>query len=299
MTSSNKLRGNCIGIAGGILISTDSLLIRLMRIDDPWLIVALRGLLMWSMFFLIYLLVPRWRPIIGQPWPTRRNLAATFFFAVASITFINALARGAVATVLVIISSTPFISALLARLLFSERVDRVMLVAASIGICGVAVVMADAPYGGSMKANYFAIATAVAMALAFLCSSRVEGGTVGLPSLGAIIASLFVICTQLTPLDKIPSLLAPAGGVWILIEGAIVMPLSLGLLALSTRYVAASNSGLFLLLETALAPFWIWTMFGEKPGPQVIIGGMIIIGAVLFHFIYTNRRAPLSAASPV
>jgi drug/metabolite transporter (DMT)-like permease len=226
-------------------------------------------------------------------------LAATFFFAVASITFINALAHGAVATVLIIISSTPFISALLARLLFSERVDRIMLVAASIGICGVAVVMADAPYGGSIKANYFAIATAVAMALAFLCSSRVEGGTVGLPSLGAAIASLFVIGTRLTPLDKIPSLLAAADGVWILTEGALVMPLSLGLLALSTRYVAASNTGLFLLLETALAPFWIWTVFGEQPGPQVIIGGTIIVGAVLFHFIYTNRRTPLSAASPV
>lgn len=299
MTNSNNFRGSCIGIAGGLLLSIDPLLIRLMRIDDAWVIVILRGLLMWSMFLLIYVLVPRWRPIIGKPWPTRRNLAATVLFAIASITFINALAHGAVATVLVIISSTPFISALLARALFSEMLDRAMLVAATIGLCGVAVVMADAPYGGSTKANYFAIATAVSMALAFLCSSRVEGGTVGLPSLGAVVASLLVICLQLTSLDDIPKLLAPTYGVWTLVEGAIIMPLSLGLLALSTRYIAASNTGLFLLLESALAPFWIWSMFDEKPGAQVMLGGAIIIGAVLFHFVYTNRRPPRPAASPI
>ncbi|RSZ56415.1 DMT family transporter [Massilia atriviolacea] len=297
MTHSSTFRGSCIGIAGGLFLSIDPLLIRLMRIDDPWVIVILRGLLMWSMFLLVHALVPRWRPLIGTPWPTRRNLPATVFFAIASITFINALAHGAVATVLVIISSTPFVSALLARLLFSEKVDRAMLAAATIGLGGVAVVMADAPYAGSMTANYFAMATAVAMALAFLCSSRVEGGTVGLPSLGAVAASLLVICLQLTPLDAIPALLAPTRGVWTLIEGALVMPLALGFLALSTRYVAPSHTGLFLLLETALAPFWIWSMFGERPGAQVMLGGAMIIGAVLCHFVYTNRRAALPAAA--
>lgn len=297
MTHPHQFRGSCLGIAGGLLLSIDPLLIRLMRIDDAWTIVILRGLLMWSAFLLIYLLVPRWRAVIGTPWPTRRNLAPTLFFAIASVTFINALAHGAVATVLVIISSTPFIAALLARLLFAERVDRALLLAATAGLCGVVVVMADAPRGGSLQACYFAMATAVAMALAFLCSSRVTGGTVGLPSLGALAASLLVIGLQLTPLDTIAALLAPTHGVWTLLEGALVMPLALGLLALSTRYVAASNTGLFLLLETALAPLWIWTMFGERPGVQVMLGGALIIGAVLLHFVCTNRRPPLPATS--
>lgn len=299
MTNSNTLRGSGIGIAGGLLLSLDALLIRLMRIDDAWAIVTLRGLLMWLAFVLVYALVPRWRPVIGKPWPTRSNLAATVFFAIASVTFVSALAHGAVATVLVIISATPFVSALLGRLLFAERLDRAVLMAAAIALCGVAVAMSGASAGGSMYANYFAMATAVAMALAFLCSARVEGGTVGLPSLGAVVAALLVVGLRLTALDDMPALLAPTHGVWTLIEGALVMPLALGLLALSTRYVAASNTGLFLLLETALAPLWIWTRFGEQPGAQVMLGGAIIIAAVLFHAVYTSRRAPLPAAAPV
>lgn len=297
MTNSNTMRGSAIGIAGGLLLSLDALLIRLMHIADAWVIVILRGLLMWLAFALVYALVPRWRAVIGKPWPTRSNLVATVFFAIASVTFVSALAHGAVATVLVIISSTPFVSALLARLLFAERLDRAVLMAAAIALCGVAVTISGAPSGGSMYANYFAMATSVAMAMAFLCSARVEGGTLGLPSLGGVVAALLVAGLQLTPLDNIPALLAPTHGVWTLIEGALVMPLALGLLALSTRYVAASNTGLFLLLETALAPLWIWSRFGEPPGAQVMLGGAIIIAAVLFHSVYASRRTALPAVA--
>jgi len=297
MMYSNTFRGNCIGIVGGIFLSIDPLLIRLMQIDDPWVIVLLRGLLMWTTFSAIYATAPSLRAVIGKPWPTRQNLLSTVFFACASITFVNALSHGSVATVLVIISSTPFIAAILARLLFSENIDRTMLTTAAVGLCGLAVAMVDAPYGDSMEASYFAIATAFSMALAFLSSSRVQGGTVGLPSLGALFASLMVICFDLTPLKNIPDLLAPSGGLWTFIEGALIMPMSLGLLALSTRYVAASHAGIFLLLETALAPFWIWIVFYERPGLQVIFGGGIIIGAILFNFSHSRQR-PLEAAPP-
>jgi drug/metabolite transporter (DMT)-like permease len=290
MTTSNRLRGNAIGVAGGMLLSTDALFIRLMHIDDAWTIVMIRGLLMWSTFLLTYVCVPQWRSVIGKPWPTRQNLVAALFFAAASTTFVNALAHGAVATVLVIISSTPFISAFFARIFFCENVDRAMLMAAMLGMLGVAVVMGGAPHGGELKANYFALATAVSMALAFLCSSRVEGGTVGLPSLGALIASLFVVVCQRASLHNLPILQIQNGGVWILIEGAIVMPVALGLLALSTRYVAAANTGLFLLLETALAPFWIWIVFNESPGTWVVFGGLLTISAVLIHFFHTSQR---------
>ena len=297
MTNSNRLRGNCIGIAGGMLLSTDALFIRLMHIDDAWLIVMMRGLLMWSAFSLTYAFVPRWRPMLGNPWPTRQTLWATVFFAVASVTFVNALTHGEVAPVLLIISSTPFISAFFAHVFLSEKADRVMLASSALGMCGVAVVVGGASQSGALIARYFAMATAVSMALAFLCSSRVSGGAAGLPSLGALVASLVVMGSQHVPWQLAPTLLMQHRGLWILIEGALVMPLSLGLLALSARYVSAASTGLFLLLETALAPLWIWIAFDENPGIQVMVGGLITVSAVFVYFIYSDRRFNLRAAS--
>jgi drug/metabolite transporter (DMT)-like permease len=294
---SSKLYGTSLGIAGGVLLSTDALLIRLMHIEDAWEIVVIRGLLMWATFLAVYCLAPRWRPLIGKPWLTRQNVWPTFFFAIASTTFVNAIAHGEVASVLVIISSTPFLSALLGRAFFSESIDRTMLATASLAMTGVALVIDDAPRGGAFVANCFALTTAVSMALAFLCSSRVDGGSVGLPSLGALVASLFVIVNQHALASKIPVLLISERAIWILLEGAFVMPLSLGLLTLSGRFIPPANAGLFLLLETALAPFWIWIVFNERPALQVIAGGAVTVSAVLIYVVQVKQRSDLSVAS--
>ncbi|MBC8748681.1 drug/metabolite transporter (DMT)-like permease [Paraburkholderia sp. WC7.3d] len=293
---SSKLYGTSLGIAGGVLLSTDALLIRLMHLEDAWEIVVMRGLLMWTAFVMIYYLVPRWRPWIGKPWVTRQNVWPTFFFAIASTTFVNAIAHGEVASVLVIISSTPFLSALLGRAFFSEPIDRAMLATATLAMSGVALVIDVGPRGGAFAANCFALATAVSMALAFLCSSRVEGGSVGLPSLGALVASLLVIVSQPALASKIPVLLISERAIWMLFEGAFVMPLSLGLLTLSARFIPPANTELFLLLETALAPLWIWIAFNERPALQVVAGGAVTVSAVLIHVVQVRQRSYLRVA---
>jgi drug/metabolite transporter (DMT)-like permease len=265
--------------------------------------------LMWSTFGLVYVFVPRWRATIGTPLPTRENWPAVLCFALASTSFVNALVRGQVATVLVIISSTPFIAAVAGRCCFRERIGRAMWLAALAGISGVAVATGGAVRGQQMTVNLWAIATAVSMASALLCSSRIRGGTCGLPSLGAAVASLIVLASGEASWPEInlsPSLtpsLTPMAldlrKLWMAFEGGIVMPAALGLLTLSTRYVPASNAGLFLLLETALAPLWIWSVFGEQPAPHAIAGGLLIVGAVLVHFLYTHRESQRRAMSEV
>jgi len=288
--SANNLRGYLIGIGGGLVLSTDAVFIKLMQLENAWTLVACRGLLMWGVFLLMYALSARLRPIIGTPWLTRNNLLSVLLFAVASATFVLALTQGAIASVLVIISSTPFISALLGRVLFGEPIDRAMLVAAGFGMLGVLVVMSGSSPGAALQANYFALATAVAMALAFLCSARVQGGSAGLPSLGALLAGLFALGAQYAPPAELTSLASQPRALWVGIEGGLVIPLALGSLALSTRYIAAANTGLFLLLETALAPLWIWLVFQEAPAVSALIGGAIIVSTVLCHFVVTWRR---------
>ncbi|GBU13276.1 hypothetical protein AwEntero_18770 [Enterobacterales bacterium] len=49
MSKSTPVNGNLIGILGGIILSTDSVFIRLMSIDNSWMIVMLRGLFMWGL----------------------------------------------------------------------------------------------------------------------------------------------------------------------------------------------------------------------------------------------------------
>ncbi len=293
MKNGFALNGNMIGLLGGLILSTDSVFIRMMGIENSWLIVALRGICMWGICLLIWTFWRQSRSTIGTPWLTRDNILSTLFFCIASACFVNALNRGNVATVLVIISSTPFISALISRLLFKVAIDRSVMLAALAGIAGVAIVMSGRGLSGDGVANLYALATAVSMALAFIFTSRVSGGSAGLPSLGAMLASLIIMLWPDANMVDSLKVLSLAQYGWVIAEGALIMPLAMGLITLSTRFVSPANAGLFLLLETALAPLWMYLFLGEVPTIHAVIGGAIIIIAVISQALYARRQVSL------
>lgn len=293
MKNGFALNGNMIGLLGGLILSTDSVFIRMMGIENSWLIVALRGICMWGICLLIWTFWRQSRSTIGTPWLTKDNILSTLFFCIASACFVNALNRGNVATVLVIISSTPFISALISRLLFKVAIDRSVMLAALAGIAGVAIVMSGRGLSGDGVANLYALATAVSMALAFIFTSRVSGGSAGLPSLGAMLASLIIMLWPDANMVDSLKVLSLAQYGWVIAEGALIMPLAMGLITLSTRFVSPANAGLFLLLETALAPLWMYLFLGEVPTIHAVIGGAIIIIAVISQALYARRQVAL------
>ncbi|WP_034912854.1 DMT family transporter [Erwinia sp. 9145] len=294
MKRTSSINGNVIGMLGGLILSLDSVFIRLMNIENSWTIVMLRGLFMWAVCLLVRTLWRGSRSAIGKPWLTRDNALSTLFFAVSSACFVNALNRGNVATVLVIISSTPFISAVISRLFFNMKSERSVMIAALAGIIGVIVVMSGRAAGQDALANVFALATAVSMALAFIFTSRVSGGTIGLPSLGGLVASLVILVWSGDDLLQNLKMLSMAQYGWSLAEGMLIMPLAMGLIALSTRFVSPANAGLFLLLETALGPLWMAIFMDEMPTIQAVIGGAIIIVAVVSQTLYARRQVSLS-----
>lgn len=294
MSKTNSVNGNLIGILGGIILSTDSLFIRLMAVENSWLIVVLRGLLMWAVVFAVWLLVPKSRAVLGVPWITRNNLLSVLFFCAASACFVNALNRGNIATVLVIISSTPFVSAIISRLFFAVKIDRSLMLAALVGMVGVVIVMTGHASGTDGSANYFALATAVCMALAFIFASKVEHGTLALPSLGGVLASVIVPVFAGAGMLPAIALLQPQQWLWLAIEGALIIPVAMGLISLSTRYVAPANAGLFLLLETALAPLWIYLFLHEAPTINAVIGGCIIVIAVVSQTLKVKKQTAIA-----
>lgn len=290
MKRNTQVNGNMIGILGGVILSTDSVFIRMMNIPDSWTIVALRGVFMWAVCLLVWAFWGRSRSTLGQPWLTKDNALATLFFCIASACFVNALNRGNVATVLVIISSTPFISALISRMFFHIKSDRSVMIAALAGVAGVIIVMSGRTEGHHALANSFALGTAVSMALAFIFASRIKGGTVGLPSLGGLLASLVIALLMGPELGENLKTLSFAQYGWSLAEGALIMPLAMGLITLSTRYVSPANAGLFLLLETALAPLWMALFLDEMPTIQAVIGGATIVAAVILQTLHARTQ---------
>ena len=64
------------------------------------------------------------------------------------------------------------------------------------------------------------------------------------------------------------------------------------LLALGPRYISSAEVSLLILLESVLAPILVWAVVGEDPGRWAILGGAVVIGAlVVSNLIVLMRRA--------
>jgi len=67
------------------------------------------------------------------------------------------------------------------------------------------------------------------------------------------------------------------------IMGWLQLGIGCVLMVLAARYLSAAEIGLFSLLETILGPIWVWLGFGERPTDMALVGGLIVIFALLLN----------------
>ncbi|BCH17345.1 hypothetical protein MesoLjLa_41960 [Mesorhizobium sp. L-2-11] len=90
---------------------------------------------------------------------------------------------------------------------------------------------------------------------------------------------------------------------WIIFNGAVVMPISFFCLANGPKYISGPEVAMFYLLETVLAPVWMWMIFAETPSRNSLIGGAILIVTLVAHSLWQlhegrKRRATLAVRHP-
>ena len=64
------------------------------------------------------------------------------------------------------------------------------------------------------------------------------------------------------------------------------------LLTMGSRLIPATATALISALETPLAPVWVWLAFGEVPTTAAMVGGTIVLGAVVGHIVVESRPVP-------
>ena len=72
--------------------------------------------------------------------------------------------------------------------------------------------------------------------------------------------------------------------------GTMQFGLGLALLTIGGQLVSATENALLNTLETPLAVAWVWLCFGEVPSVTSVIGGGIVVTAIIAHIWFGNRR---------
>ena len=203
------------------------------------------------------------------------GLGMAVCFAVSMICFINALNLTSVAAVLFFQAAAPLFAATLAWLFLGERIGRVQIAAIAATLAGVLVMVS----GGDGAGGAWGAVVSTVMTLTFAGSIVLARVKPDVPATAAICVALAIVAVVTLPFASL-SLPAREMGVLALF-GTVQMGVGLALFTAGVVLIPAADAGLISVLESVLAPLWVWLAFGEDPGRNTLAGGAIVLAAVV------------------
>ena len=278
MNRRSHLTGLAVTTAGVILISPDSLLIRL-SLTDVWTLSVWRGLGLAVVLFAVQWVRHRSRSFEVFRDLGIRGVAAAGLSALGTVLFVAAVQYTSVANVLILIGACPLSAALLSRVFLHEQIPGRTWLAIGATLAGVGLAV-----GGGLEGprwgDLFAAGASTCMA-AYLTTIRGAGNRDMTP---CICLSGVVVVFATLPLAN--PWAVPASGVWYLaLLCIVVIPLSFSLITIGPRYLPAHEVSLIGALETFLGPLWVWLVLDENPGVFAIMGGLVVITALALHSV--------------
>ena len=205
-------------------------------------------------------------------------------YSINAITFVLAIDHTRVANFLIIIASTPLIAVLLSIIFLKERVALPTWMAIAGAMAGVSIVVGDGVRTGTSLGDLLALVTSIALAVAFIIIRHNKHvNMIPATAVGALISAMIAM-----PVAELSQLEGARLGLMLLL-GLVIMPLSFGLITLGQRTIPAPEVALLLLLETVLGPIWVWLVIDEKPSEMTLVGGCVVISAVMLQSIWRLR----------
>lgn len=261
---------------GMLGISTDSLFIRLAD-TDGFDITFWIGIFTALVLFSTMLVRDQRTPLAAireGGWPL---WTAGAMQAVSTCVFVLAVTQTSVSNVVVIIAAAPIVAAVLSTLILNEPSPRRVWIAVAIVGAGVILVVSGSIGGGAIVGDLLALLAITVFGFSLVLLRRFpridRTAMVALGGVGmAIIAFVPATITGHT------------GRTWLALAlmGLMFGPISRVLVAEAPKHLPAAEVGLFAPVETVAASVWAWLFFSEAPTITTVIGGVIIVSAVLW-----------------
>lgn len=289
----NLGNGLMLALAGALLLTPDTLLMRLSGLDGGAML-AWRACLA-GLVFLSIGLIARFKEEKGN----RARVSSFGFWSLVICQIGNAsffafgIALAPVAVVLLAVATVPVIAALLGYFLLGELADRRVWATIVLVFSGILMSVAgDIERGMNIDFETLLGACcglAVAISLAFNFVIIRKNKTVPFElaiGLGALIAG----CTAFY-LWPAAWQVRGASLIYISVTGLIILPVSFFLLSKASRLTSAANVSMIMLLETVLGPLWVWLGIKETPNSLTLLGGVLVVGALGF-FLFRQAGEP-------
>ncbi len=281
-----------IVLIAGIFWSFGPLVVR--HIDNaqliPWQYLFFRG----SVIFLvlnIYLFLAEGQKFIGNY--SRIGLSGLIggvSLGIANISFILSITTTTAAVTMMMLATQPFVAAILAYIFLKEKISKTTLIAITVAAGGIIFMSLDSKGEGTLFGLINGLLSSLGFA-GFTVSLRWRKNTPKFTTVA--IAGIF--CSAVAILV----LLFNDSNIFISLKNSslsafhgFLVCTGLILFSMKSRYLPATDLTLLSLTEVLGGIFWVWLpWFGinEVPSVNTLIGGAIIIFAIIFYGYNTKR----------
>ena len=288
MTILNKIPGSILVLLGALCLSFGGIIVKSFEGANLWQILFWRQIF-FSAIVALYLLITFKKNFFksfhasGLP-----GLLAGMFLGVGFSAYVFAMYYTTVANTLFIISTETIFLALFGYIFLKEKINLVTFISIIMGMSGVLLI--------------------IGTSLSIQSSSQFLGNIVAF-IMPISFAVLIVIVRKYPKVNMVPSQFIAgifAALIGYLIAGKLSISshdLFLGFLAgtfqigfgfilitIGSQSTPAAVVGVLMLSEVVAGPILAWLLINEIPPLSVIIGGSIIISAILFEFFFSPRK---------
>ncbi len=282
MQTRNK--GLLLSLVGVIILSPDSLLIRLVDLDDFSLIFYRSALPIITVFvFLIYNYKSSVLSsffLIGIP-----GLVYSILYAITHICFVYSIQHTAVANTLVLIAAAPIFAAIFSVFILKEVPNFFTWIIIFIALSGMIIIGWGSYTSTGIFGDLMALIVALGMGFSMvLVRFYKDKDLVPACLLGCVIAALYALPYDINfNLHNFQILI-------LLLMCLIILPIPFIILTIAPKYAPAHEVALIFLMESVLGTAWVWFVIKESPPSNTIIGGTILLFAVSIFIIKTTRK---------
>lgn len=279
----DRYKGIAAAVIASVLWSTGGLLIKL----SDWNAIALSGSrsLISALVMLVYIKKPKITRSKPQILGAITYAATVLFFVIA-----NKLTTAANAILLQY--TAPIFVAILGVWILKEKIRWYDLVSIAVVFLGISLFFIQGIEGGNALGNVIAILSGFCVACTTI-SLRLQkdGSAVETTWLGNILTFIislpFIAQVQLDFKNIII----------IVFLGVFQLGISYILYVNSLKYITALEAILLTVIEPLLNPLWVYIFTGETPGILAIIGGIIVIMAIIMRNVYITKKETADKAS--
>ena len=274
-------------LSGALCMSFAALFVKLIQNADGFQILFYRGFPQCMMVIIVACFIRRISLVEFFKSIDKTDLILGFTMCIAFSFYIFALLNTSVASALFILSISPVFAALLSWRIIGEIPTKTTWIAILFAMVGVTVMVGADLTKGQLIGNLFAMISAFSFALMLVFARKSKKSDVLTGNfLGAGFAILMVIILAYSYGDGL--IVSTQDMLLSFALGAFTIGIGIAFVAWAAPYLPAPNVGVLVLIESVLAPVWVWIFLDMPMKYQEILGGLIILCAVLI--LSTKRK---------